>query len=170
MKKKLIYIIIIIVTVLITLLAIYFGVNKSNKKITTYTLNTHEYFSNYGTNQYMINSLNEYYTFEKIYSKSVENYLKEKVNIDNNTFKDYTMFIKVNVVSSGSIKIDFKDVSFKDNAIVFETDMNIPKFGTSDMATWYLIALIPNDKLKGIDTKGWSLPTQIYANIPTWDV
>ena len=118
----------------------------------------------------MINSMNEYYTFGKIYSKSVENYLKEQVNIDNNTFKDYTLFIQVNVVSSGSIKIEFKDVSFKDNAIVFETDMNRPQFGTADMATWYLIALIPNDKLKGIDTKGWSVPTQIYASIPTWDV
>ncbi len=170
MKKKLIYIIIIVVTVFITLLAIYLGVNKSNKKITKYIFNTHEYFSYYGTNQYMINSMNEYYIFGKIYSNSVDNYLKEHANIDNNTFKDYTLFIQVKGVSSGSIKIEFKEVSFKNNAIVFETDMNRPEVGTNDMATWYLIALIPNDKLKGIDTKEWSLPTQIYANIPTWDV
>ena len=55
---------------------------------------------------------------------------------------------------------------FENNKLQFDTDWNAPEVGTMDMATWYLVAIVTNDKLKDIDISDWKRPSEMNTVLP----
>ncbi len=151
MKKYIICFEIIVFTLLLT------GCGKENKNenIVMYELKTSDYYD------FIYNNSNSFYIdseeeLEKFYSL-----LSKDLNIDKKYLEDSTIFVQVKQVGSGSISIKLKDVSFDNNTINFSISENIPEVGTADMACWYLVAIVPNDMLQGINYDGWIKPSNI---------
>ena len=124
---------------------------KKPLDIRYYELQTHEYFENSPEEtKYMINSVDELNIFYYLFS--------DVLNIKEKELLDCTMFVEVRQVGSGSIKYKVLDVnvSGKINFLIKEDE---PEIGTEDMAFWYLVAFIPNDRLVDVDTREWILPS-----------
>lgn len=156
MYKKIIF---IIIAILVIIRFIY-GISsikkkniESNDKLTFYTLQTHQYSNNNPNNKYYINSIDELNQFYSVYTN--------KLNINIDYLKDNSIFIETMQVSSGSITIKLLDVNFENSKVNFVIDKNIPEIGTDDMAFWYLVAIIPNDKLQGLNLKEWKRPSAV---------
>ncbi|MBR6133289.1 MAG: hypothetical protein IKQ29_01075 [Bacilli bacterium] len=122
-------------------------------EVKKYELQTHEYFEKAPEEtKYIISSVDELNVFYYLYS--------DVLNIKEKELKDYTMFVEVKQVGSGSdtYKILKVDISGK---VSFLVDESIPEVGTDDMAFWYLVAMIPNEMLKDVDTSDWAIPSVI---------
>ena len=87
-----------------------------------------------------------------------------KISIEEDKLSSNTFFIKTIQVGSGSISISLSDVNLDNNKINFIVDKNVPEVGTDDMALWYLVAIIPNNMLEGIDISDWCKPSMIFNN------
>jgi len=128
----------------------------NNCGIIKYELQTHEYFSNLpSTNKYFINSETELEKFYDIYSN--------KLDINMEYLKSNSMFIQVEQVGSGSIQMKLADVTFDNGTVNFIVNKSSPEIGTADMAFWYLVAIIPNNKLNDLDLSNWSKPSEIRS-------
>lgn len=130
------------------------GKIETNKEIIKYELRTSNYVSSVPKDiKYIIQSESELNKFYSIHSK--------ELNIDKSHLKDNSIFIQVKQLGSGSATIKLKDVTLDNNKVNFITDINSPQTGTSDMAYWYLVAIIPNQKLININTSEWNKPSTI---------
>ena len=132
--------------------------DKQNKKNTNdiikYELQTHEYFSKKpSADKYIIDSETELNKFYSIYS--------DKLNIDTNYLEDNSIFIQVATEGSGSTQNKLSAVTFDNNTVNFSIDRNTAEMGTSEMAFWYFVAIIPNEQLDNLDLSSWVKPSQI---------
>ena len=156
-KKKIIsYTIMTLVALLIVGGVVYLYLTYVNpiKGIKFYERQTHQYYDsqNYSNAHYMIDSKEEFKVFKKRYGDPI----KEKMNFD----KDI-LFIQTISTRSSSIKMKLKRVGIKDEKLVFRIKTKTPKNQTDDIAFWYFVAVIPKDKLKGIDLSDWKHPSKV---------
>lgn len=96
----------------------------------------------------------------------------EELNVFSSMFKGFelskeydlsenTIFIELETDSGDSV-IDINDVKV-DKIVYFDIAKKSGK--TEDIAYWYLIAIIPNDMLEGVNTNSWKLPTEVKESI-----
>ncbi len=156
-KKKIIsYTIMTLVAILIVggVIYLYLTYVDPIKGIKFYERQTHQYYDsqNYSNAHYMIDSKEEF----KVFKKRYDNPIKEKMNFD----KDI-LFIQTIPTRSSSIKMKLKRVGIKDEKLVFRIKTKTPKIQTDDIAFWYFVAVIPKEKLKGIDLSNWQHPSKV---------
>ena len=106
--------------------------------------------------KYMINSEEELEIFYKYYSKELKQ-LKGK-------FDGYTLFVELSAQGSGSTELKINEISFENKTVEFIIEKNVPGIGTTDMAYWFLVGIIPNEQLEGIDTSNWQIPSKVLKN------
>lgn len=161
LKINILTIFLVMTTIIIVILG--FNILKkylNNKEIIKYELQTHEYFDKVpklNANKYFIDSEKELNNFYKIYSNVL--------NINKDYLKDSSIFIQTKQVGSGSIKMKLSSVSFDNNTVNFIIDENHSEIGTMDMAFWYFVAIVPNDKLNNLNLNDWSKPSKILTLI-----
>lgn len=158
--KKIIYIIAILI-VLVCVIITYIVLNKKdvkynlNDNIIKYELQTSENFIDIpNTNKYFIDSVAELNKFYSIYS--------DVLDIDKNYLENNSIFIQVELASSGSITMELSSVTFENNTVNFVVNEDYPEIGTNDMAFWYLVAIIPNDKLSALKFDEWKRPSEVF--------
>lgn len=158
--KKIIYIIAILI-VLVCVIITYIVLNKKdvkynlNDNIIKYELQTSENFIDIpNTNKYFIDSVAELNKFYSIYS--------DVLDIDKNYLENNSIFIQVELASSGSITMELSSVTFENNTVNFVVNEDYPEIGTNDMAFWYLVAMIPNDKLSALKFDEWKRPSEVF--------
>ena len=152
MKK---YVGLIILVVLgLTIITGCGSMQNNSLEIIMYELQTHEYYEHLNNvpTKYYIDSQKELNNFYTLYEDF------EKMNINKDTFSNNKIFIQVIQENSGDINIDLIDVIFDNKAINFVVQRE--GLGvTDDMACWYLVAIIPNEKLDGIKFNEWIKPS-----------
>lgn len=74
--------------------------------------------------------------------------------------KDHTVFIQTVERGSGSDSITFEDVVI-DSKLTFKYSVDAPEVSTADMAYWYLVAIVPNSNLEGVNTDNWKSPIDV---------
>lgn len=154
MKQRYLFIIIILILLVSLGITVYNNLKTINLKIEKYEIKTYEYFNNgVETTQFYIDSIEELEIFYSLYSN--------ELNIDKTKLQNYKIFIKVEAVSSGSIEMKLADVLLKENKLNFEIEKKEPEIGTSEMAFWYFVAMIPNQKVKELDISDWEKPSKI---------
>lgn len=157
MYKKIIFVVIVILVLIRGIYGIYNIITdkkeSNDNKITFYELKTSEYFPDINNGKYYINSLEELNNFYSLYS--------DILNINVNYLNDNSLFINTIEVSSGSISIKLRDVNLDNNKVNFVINREVPEVGTDDMAFWYLVAIIPNDMLNGVNISDWNKPSLI---------
>lgn len=132
--------------------------NENNNDIIKYELQTREYFTDVPNGyKYFINSETELNKFYSIYS--------DQLSINKDYLKNNSIFIQVEQVGSGSIQMALSSVTFDNNTVNFIIDKNYPEIGTADMALWYFVAIIPNNKLNNLNLNNWSIPSEILTTI-----
>lgn len=165
MKKRILPIVFISCLVLLLIsVTIYVMIDKKedepkdtplNEKtsIVTYELQTHEccFTRKPEPSYYMIDSVEELNAFHKLYS--------DKIDISKSLLNKNTAFVYVEEVGSGSISMKLSSVSLKNNKVDFKITRNSPEVGTADMATWYLVAIIPNETIKEFNLDNWTKPS-----------
>lgn len=160
MKKKIVYIIAIII-IFLCCIVVYIVFDKKsvkdnlNDNIIKYELQTSENFIDIpNTNKYFIDSVAELNKFYSIYS--------DVLDIDKNYLENNSIFIQVELASSGSITMELSSVTFENNTVNFVVNEDYPEIGTNDMAFWYLVAMIPNDKLSALKFDEWKRPSEVF--------
>lgn len=161
MNKKILYITASLFIILVSAVTILF-VTQNNEKdktisdagIIKYELQTTEYFDETSdTNKYYINTANELDKFYSLYSNTI--------NIDRDKLEDNSVFIQIEPVGSSNIKMELSSVTFDNNTVNFNIKETRPETDTMDMALWYLIAIIPNEKLSDLDLDEWKKPSEV---------
>lgn len=114
---------------------------STDKNYTIFKTKTSQYFEKeqYNEEGYIIDSQKELELFNKKFNNSIK--------LDDISFSENTVFIKMKSVGSGSIYMDFKSAKIVDGELVFDIEEQFPEggIGTDDMAFWYFVAVIPND-------------------------
>ena len=122
-------------------------------EIIKYEIQTHEYNRN-KIGKYYINSKDELDSFYKLFSKDVK--------IDENYLYSNIIFVQIETVGSSGIKCKLNDVKIENRNISFVYDETVPEGAmTDDMASWYMIAIIPKNKLNNIDISEWKKPSTV---------
>ena len=144
MKKKCLIILVIALLVLNT------GCNnKKVRDIEKTAIQTHEFYEDRGyDNKYIIENEGDLEKFTTIFSDKLDSY-RDKLN-------DNTIFVQLVKKGSGSIKLEVKNVDFANDKVNFVINETNPGVGTADMALWYLVAVIPNSQLDGLDLSDWT--------------
>lgn len=128
--------------------------NTSMSGIIKYELQTHEYFDGKPQNaRYRISTEDDLTSFYAIYS--------DKLNANVEYLKSNDLFIEVRTEGSGSTKNTLSDVTIENNKLEFIIDTDTPEVGTTDMAFWYFVAVIPKDKLTNLDLSDWKNPSNL---------
>ena len=147
-----IYIIILFIIMVIICITIF---RKNNKDIKIYEIKTSQSFNEkINQTKYKITSGNELDYFYQLY-KNVDLHTKSKV------FEDKTVFIKLIEKGSGSIDVNLKNVLLDNKKVEFDIEEEIHEIGTTDMAYWYLVAIIPNEKIIDCDLSNWYSPIDV---------
>lgn len=157
MKKKVICIMAVLV-VLISMIVIYIVLDNMNvsNDIIKYELQTSEYFRDIpDNNKYFIDSIDELNNFYSIYS--------DVLDIDKNYLRDNSIFIQVEEVPTGSVSMELSSVTLEDNTVNFNIKKDNVEIGTNDMAFWYFVAIIPNDKLSNLKFDDWKKPSLVVS-------
>lgn len=133
--------------------------NKSNDpSVDFYAIKTHGGFNDVVWNtMYKITNEDELEMFYKLYDGF---YLSK----DNYDLSKNTIFIETLEYGSGSVSVDFKGVSINKN-VKFKVSTDRPEIGTCDMAYWYLVAIIPNTKLNGVNVTAWKSPIDVNNSL-----
>lgn len=157
-RKIMIFIIfnILIISYYVTFAFLHFNTNNTgnnieNNSINFFTIKTYNGF-NYKikNNKYKITSKEELNKFCNLYTGFE---LSDEYDLSKNS-----IFIQTQACSSGSTSIDFTDVTI-DKTVEFVTKTNTPdEVGISNMAYWYLVAIIPNSELSKVNTDEWKSP------------
>ncbi len=160
--KRVVIVVIICILILITLVGLLiFKFNEENNtpdlldngndvSIDFFALKTHSEFNDTIKNtKYRITNQEELEMFYTLYNGFT---LSKNYDLSKNT-----IFIQTQTYGSGSISVDFKSVSI-DKEIKFNVSTNSPEIGTMDMAYWYLVAIVPNTKLNGVNVNEWKSP------------
>lgn len=125
---------------------------EETNQIIKYEQQTHEYFETNNL-KYYIDSEKELETFYKLYSN--------QLNVNKEYLKDNTILIELKPVGNSSTSVKLTDVQVNNNEIDFITEIKTSEVGTEDMALWYLVAIIPNDKVNNNNLKNWEKPSTI---------
>lgn len=154
MKKYIVNFVILFFVLLMVGCGFENSTNESTGDIVKYELQTHEYFDFlYGNpNAFYIDSEKELDTFYSIFS--------DRIQINKDDLENNTIFVQVIETTSGSIDMKLDDVTFTNKTVNFSISEESSEIVTEDMACWYLVAIIPNEKLKGIRYKGWVKPSK----------
>lgn len=167
MKNKKIIIISIIMLVSLSIIFVLYSHKKTNNKeiktnneeIKCYSFKTHgEFNKSLGrkNQKYKIRNKKEFETFKKLFKGFPMTY---QYNLS-----EYTIFIQIQIEGSGSNKVNLKNVKLNDK-VMFIIDTNKPSVGTCDMAYWYLVAVIPKNKLNKINVDEWKSPNDYIEYI-----
>ena len=156
-KKKILLIIIILIALIASISLVFFKINRSNQNIKDdpsierYAIQTGSGYNEIvPVIKYRINSNDELDAFCKMYGG-----FKLKNNYD---LTKNTIFIETDVCGSGSVKCELEKVSIKEK-VEFGIKIDNPKNGgTMDIAYWYFVAIIPNEKLQGVNIDDWVTP------------
>lgn len=166
--KKIVIALIISILIFVTfigLLIFKLNTNKDNildssndSSIDFFAMQTHDGFNDTIQNtKYKITNKTELEMFYTLYNGFT-------LSKDYDLFKN-TMFIQTQTLGSGSIKVDFKDVTI-DKEIIFNISTSSPEIAvTDDMAYWYLVAIIPNTKLNGVNIEEWKSPIDVNNSV-----
>ena len=144
--------------IIILVLALVFVTGCDNKKkvgVEKYAIQTHNYFNlrSYA-DKYYIENEEDLERFAAVFTDELNEY---RDKLDGNT-----MFVQLIQKNSGSIQVELKDVNFDNNKVNFVVKTIDPKgAGTDDMALWYLVAIIPNTELEGLDLTDWANTTAL---------
>ncbi len=91
--------------------------------------------------------------------------LYKDFDIDEVDLKNNTIFIETRIETSSSAELVLEKVNI-DGIVEFNIKANKPKEeGLTEMAYWYFIAIIPNQKLKNINTEEWKSPNDYIEYI-----
>lgn len=135
------------------------NINTNDTSIDFFAVQTHSGFNDVLMNsKYKIINQQELDIFNELY-KGFE--LSNKYDLSNNT-----IFIQTQVCGSGSISIDFKRVNIDKN-VEFKFTSTSPEIGTMDMAYWYLVAIVPNTQLNGVNIDEWKSPIDVKDSLIT---
>ncbi len=122
-----------------------------------FAVQTHSGFNDtIKSNQYKITTKEELEKFFELY-EGFE--LSKEYDLSNNT-----IFIQTQVEGSGSIDVKFDGVNIN-KKVEFDINIVAPEIGTADMAYWYLVAIIPNNELNGVDVSDWKSPIEINNSL-----
>ena len=138
---------------------IYVNDIKSTKNTSAefFAVQTHSGFNDtIKSNQYKITTKEELEKFFELY-EGFE--LSKEYDLSNNT-----IFIQTQVEGSGSIEVKFDGVNIN-KKVEFDINIVTPQIGTADMAYWYLVAVIPNSELNGVDVSDWKSPIEINDSL-----
>lgn len=161
MKKNIIVLIICLLVLAFSIGIIIFKLTNNNvsndsreeTSIDFFAMQTHGGFNDITRNtKYKITNQEELEMFYTLYDGFE---LSKEYDLSKNT-----IFIQTEVYGSGSVNVKFDGVNIN-KRVKFYTTTNSPEIGTTDMAYWYLVAIIPNTKLKGIDIDEWKSPVDI---------
>ncbi len=117
-------------------------------------IKTSKYAEGLYDKQYIIDSNEEIHAFNNLYKDDSLNKYLNKLN-------KVSLFVLVKYESSGSNKIKLEGVTFENNKLDIVYEELSQEIGTDDIATWYLVVLIPNDRLEGLDLSNWEKPSTI---------
>lgn len=131
------------------------------KEVKTYAVQSHEYYDDLTCFKYVITSKDELDIFK---SKFNGDLVLDDVDFDNNK-----VFIQLEVESSGSIQKEIADFMIDKN-IIFVIKTKTPDVGTDDMALWYYIAIVPNNKLAETNYSAWQKPSEVLNNNDDLDI
>ena len=161
-KNEKIIIISGIVIVLVVILAIvlnHMHVFKESKiyGVKLYEKKVKQEFNNasYAYNTYKIDSEKEYKIFNQMYS----NPLDEKIN-----YKKKTLFVQTHSINASGVKMKLDKVVVKEKKLEFKIDEDDTNITPTEVVTWYFVAVIPNDKLEGLNLNNWTSPSIVRDN------
>lgn len=131
---------------------------SSDSSVDFYAIKTGDGFNYLLSNtMYKITNEDELEMFYKLYDGF-------SLSKDDYDLSQNTIFIEPRIYGSGSISVDFKGVSINEK-VNFEVRENRPSVGTCDVAFWYLVAIIPNTKLNGVDVTEWKSPIDVNNSL-----
>lgn len=163
--KKVVIVLVISILILITLVGLCIfklngenlSDNSDNVSIDFFAMKTHSGFNDTVRNtKYKITNQEELEMFYTLY-KGFK--LSKDYNLSNNT-----IFIQTQAYGSGSVSVDFKGVSIN-KEVEFKLSTKMPEIGTMDMAYWYLVAIVPNTKLNGVNVNEWKSPVDVNNSL-----
>lgn len=146
---------------------------SQSEDIILYELKTSEYYDpKPDTEKYCINSADELNLFFSIFSDALrDKELRPASDVPGDLFtleeyleSDYSVFIQVREVGSGSVKMKLSSISLDEHGLSFIINSAHPQNQTADMAFWYFVAVIPNEQLTGVDTSDWKLPSEVFQS------
>ena len=115
--------------------------------------------------KFYIDSERELDIFNHEYSSDKSNNSKfTEIEQFRNKLGDNTIFVELFEESSGGIELNFKAIDFKDNKISFVIEREVPEVSTTDMAYWFIVAVIPNKELQGMNLSDWYTPSRYYMD------
>lgn len=158
MKKVVIKLLVICILILMTLLGLLIvKLNENNRPTDFFAMHTYNGFNDIIKNtKYKITNQKELEMFYTLYNGF-------KLSKDYNLSKN-TIFIQTQAHGSGSISVNFNGVSI-DKEVKFDVSTDIPKICTMDMAYWYLVAIVPNTKLNGVNVNEWRSPIDVNNSL-----
>lgn len=108
-------------------------------------------------NKFYIDSEEELNKFHSLFSN--------EINVDKEYLYNNVVFVQVEETNSGAIKLKLNNVSIN-NDVEFVYERDVPEgMTTDDMAYWYLVAIIPKDKLNNVDYASvWIKPSSVTKN------
>mgnify|MGYP000006630967 CR=1 FL=1 len=161
--KKIVIVSIISILIVITLVGLLIFKSNGDKNnindssIDFFAMKTHSGFNDTVKNtKYRITHKDELKMFYTLYNGF-------KLSKDYDLSKN-TIFIQTQAYGSGSISVDFKGVSIN-KEVKFNVSTNSPEIGTMDMAYWYLVAIVPNAKLNGVNVNEWKSPVDVNNSL-----
>ena len=141
--------ILISIGILVIVSVCFFSNGSNNDEIKLLEIKTHQNYNEKSSdNKYIIKDKKELEKFFSLYYKIDET---SNVDLDKNT-----IFIQTVSKGSGSISLKIRDVIFKNDTVILDIEEDSPEFGTTDMAYWILIAVVPNGKLNNLTCSDWT--------------
>ena len=125
---------------------------KESSEVKTYAIQSHEYYDDLTCFKYAITSKDELDVFKTKF--------KEDLSLDDVDFDNNKVFIQLEVESSGSVQKEITDFIIDTN-ILFVIKTKSSEAVTDDMALWYYVAIVPNDKLEDTNYSAWQNPSDI---------
>lgn len=153
MKKNLKYIIIIAIGLII----IIFG-HYTNRRTLTYAKERNSYNRiKVKEEKFYIDSIAELAKFYSIFGTDLK--INPKYVVGNTVFVQ----LKTYGVLRDSVKI--KEVSLDNNRVEIVEDRDETEVGLTVQSPWYLVAIVPDNKLEGVNLDDWVKPSEAISNL-----
>ncbi len=143
----------IIIVIMLALFCLTGCVEEEDSKYFTKTIKlSYIGFNEIKYDKLYINNVSELNTFSGYFTNDLNQY--------ENELSDKSLFVQVVQKEPGGARIIYDGVSLDNNKLSFLYQVYEPDTGTNNMEYYYLIALIPNEDLNGIDISEWRLPSE----------